>query len=86
MGRCIVENVFDILKGNFRELWQSAKIHVTIILDMDIAYCLLHNLLLGQSLEEVDQLLESIYQEGEAIKVDGDLKHKPSSGPLNMDF
>ena len=46
-GRSIVKNAFRILKGVFRELRNVMETHVTILINMIVAYYLLHNLLLG---------------------------------------
>lgn len=70
IGRCVVENTFSILKGVFRELRQITETNVLVVPDLVIACCLLHNLLLGQNLEEVARLLEIVYQEGALPEVD----------------
>jgi len=63
-GRSVVENAFGILKQSFRELLNKSELHVTFIPDV-ILYCaILHNVLLRQSHEEVEELLEVLRIEG----------------------
>ena len=61
IGRCMVNNAFGILKGVFKELRHVIEIHVTIVPDMVVACCLLHNLLFGQSVDDVAHLLKIIH-------------------------
>jgi hypothetical protein len=57
-GRGVVENAFGILKQTFRELLVKSELQVAFRPDV-ILYCvILHNVLLGQSHEEIEQLLE----------------------------
>jgi hypothetical protein len=53
----VVENAFCILKQSFRELLRVSDLHITVLPDVIVCCCLLHNILLGQSPEEVDRLL-----------------------------
>ena len=54
----IVENAFGILQQTFRELHTASDLHVTLVPDVVMCCCILHNLLFGQLVEEVDRLLE----------------------------
>lgn len=56
-ARSVVENAFGILKQSFRELHSASDLHVTLLPDVVVCCCILHNLLLGQSAAEVDRLL-----------------------------
>lgn len=63
-GRCVVENSFGILKQTFRELLVKSQLHVTFLPDVITACAILHNVLLGQSVDEVQQLLNVLRREG----------------------
>lgn len=63
-GRCVVENAFGILKQTFRELLVKSQLHVTFLPDVITACAILHNVLLGQSVDEVEQLLNVLRTEG----------------------
>ena len=73
-GRCVVENTFGILKQTFKELLVKSQLHVTFMPDVILACAILHNVLLGQSPEEVEELLGVLRREGlegEVIDEDG---------------
>lgn len=63
-GRCVVENAFGILKQSFRELLVKSDLHVTFLPDVILCCAILHNILLAQSHEEVEELLEILRTEG----------------------
>ena len=63
-GRCVVENAFGIMKSTFRELLVKTHLDVTFLPDVIICCALLHNVLLGQSDEEVERLLNVLRTEG----------------------
>jgi hypothetical protein len=63
-GRCIVENAFGLLKQTFQELLGKSSLRVTFLLDVILCCAILHNVLLGQSNEDVEQLLEVLQVEG----------------------
>lgn len=65
-----MENAFGILKQSFRELHSASDLHVTLLPDVVVCCCILHNLLLGQSAAEVDRLLAMLQREGLAPVVD----------------
>jgi hypothetical protein len=71
-GRSSVENAFGILKQSFREFLDVTDLHVTFVPDIVVCCCLLHNVLLGQELEEVARLLEILQQDGMIPHVDDD--------------
>ena len=52
-GRCMIENAFAILRQSFKELKHTTDLHVFLLPNVVVCYCLLHNLLLGQSPEQV---------------------------------
>jgi hypothetical protein len=63
-GRCVVENAFGLFKQTFRELLNKSLLRVTFLLDVILCCAILHNVLLGQSHEDVEQLLEVLQLEG----------------------
>jgi hypothetical protein len=42
-GRSIVENAFGLLKENWRKISHKIELHVTIVLDVFYACCILYN-------------------------------------------
>ena len=69
-GRCVVENAFGILKQTFRELLTKLDLNVAFLPDVILACAILHNVLLGQSHEEVEiflQVLQTKGLEGEVL-------------------
>jgi len=63
-GRCVVENAFGILKLTFQELMKKSDLHVAFLFDITIMCTILHNVLLGQSHDEVKNLLQVLWEEG----------------------
>lgn len=63
-GRCVVENTFGILKQTFRELLVKSDLHVAFMPDVILSCAILHNILLAQSHEEVETLLQILRDEG----------------------
>ena len=63
-GHCVVENAFGILKQTFREFLTKSDLHVAFLPDVIVACAILHNILLGQSHEEVESLLQILRTEG----------------------
>lgn len=63
-GRCVVENAFGILKQTFRELLQKSNLSVAFLPDVILSCAILHNVLLGQLHEEVEELLQILHIEG----------------------
>jgi hypothetical protein len=63
-GRCVVENAFGLLKQTFRELLGKSSLRVTFLPDVILCYAILHNVLLRQSHENVEQFLEVLQLEG----------------------
>ena len=62
--RCVVENAFGILKQTFCELLTKSYLHVAFLPDVILACAILHNVLLGQSHEDVENLLGVLRYEG----------------------
>jgi hypothetical protein len=86
-GRSVVENAFGILKHSFRELLHIIDLHITFVPDVVVCCALVHNVLLGQSLDEVARLLEILQREGALPKVDDDSVLDPDNDrPANLDF
>lgn len=75
-ARSVVENAFGILKQTFRELHSASDLHVTLLPDVVVCCSILHNMLLGQSAEDVDRLLAMLQREGLAPAVDDDPDHE----------
>jgi hypothetical protein len=63
-GWCVVENTFGILKQRFQELLVKSDLVVLFLLDVITCCAILHNILLGQSHEEVENLMGVLRQEG----------------------
>lgn len=76
-GRCVVENAFGILKQTFRELLEKSYLSVAFLPDVILSCAILHNVLLGQSHEEVEELLQILHIEGLDGEVvdDGEVHH-----------
>jgi hypothetical protein len=58
-GRYVVENAFGILKQTFRELLVKSDLDIVFLRDIIICCTILHNILLRQSHEEVEQFYRS---------------------------
>jgi hypothetical protein len=63
-GQGVVENAFGILKQTWRELLNKTELEVTYLPDVITACAILHNLLLGQTTEDVDRLLGVLQAKG----------------------
>jgi hypothetical protein len=63
-GRGVVENAFGILKRTWQELLHKTELEVTYLPDVITACVLLHNLLLGQSSDDVEWLMGVLQVEG----------------------
>jgi len=57
VGRCVVDNAFGILKQCFRELSETSHLHLGFLPNVIICCAILHNILLGQTPQEVEHLL-----------------------------
>jgi hypothetical protein len=68
-GRCVIENAFGILKQTFRELLRKSELPVIFLPNVISACAILHNVLLGQSHDEVERLLGVLRKEGLAGEV-----------------
>jgi hypothetical protein len=87
-GRCVVENAFGILKQTFRELLMKSDLDVVFLPDVIICCAILHNVLLGQSPEEVEQFLQVLRREGlegevtdDELEPPGNNHGEPDNGP-----
>lgn len=67
-GRCVVENAFGILKLTFRKLLEKSDLLVTFLPNVILCCVILHNVLLGQSHKEVEELLQVLRMEGLEVK------------------
>jgi hypothetical protein len=88
-GRCVVENAFGILKQTFRELLVKTQLHVTFLPDVIICCAILHNVLLGQFQDQVEQLLNILRTEGfegEVVDDDGIEGDGPNAQPDDVGF
>ena len=63
-GRCVVENAFGILKLTFREFLTKSDLNVAFLPDVILVCAILHNVLLGQLHEEVENFLQVLRNEG----------------------
>lgn len=83
-ARSVVENAFGILKQTFRELHSASDLHITLLPDVVVCCSILHNLLFGQSADEVDRLLAMLQREGMAPAIDEDpiQERPPKDGPV----
>ena len=63
-GRCDIDNAFGILKQTFKELLVKSQLHITFMPDVIICCAILLKVLLGQSHEEVEELLDVLRREG----------------------
>jgi len=73
-GQCVVENAFSILKQTFKELLMKYDLHIAFLPDVIVACTILHNMLLGQSYEEVEHLFAILRIEGLDRKLDNDIR------------
>jgi hypothetical protein len=80
-GRCVVENAFGILKQTFKELLVKSDLSVIFLPDV-ITYCaILHNVLLGQSHEDVERFTDMLRTEGLQGEVVDEERAAPDVGP-----
>jgi len=63
-GRMVVENAFGILKQSFRELQGVSELDIAFFPDVVVCCCILHNILLRQSHEDVEDFLRLLDSEG----------------------
>jgi hypothetical protein len=63
-GRCVVKNAFGILKQTFRELLVKSELDVVFLPDVITCCAILHNILLGQSHNKVEQFMQVLWREG----------------------
>jgi hypothetical protein len=56
-GLCVVENAFGILKQTFKELLVKSELDVVFLPDVITCCTILHNILLGQSHNKVEQFM-----------------------------
>lgn len=68
-GWYVVENAFGTVKQSFRELLLKSYLHVTFLPDIILCCAILHNILLGQSHEEVEELLQVLRSEGWMVQL-----------------
>jgi len=77
-GRSIVENSFTILKQTFQELLHKTKLAVSFVPDVSMTCALLHNMLLRQSSEDVQCLLNLLRTEGFEENTDDEIEVPPA--------
>lgn len=63
-ARSVVENAFVLLKVTFRELHGKCELDVTFVLDVITCYALLHNVLLKESPDNIERLLDVVHRQG----------------------
>jgi hypothetical protein len=81
-GRCVVENAFGILKQTWRKLLLKSDQTVTFMPDLIAAYCILHNILLGQMPEDVAKLFWILHHEGSDGDRDEDAEAQDDGGAV----
>lgn len=64
-GRSVVENAFGILKQSWRELLHGSELDVKFIPDVVVCCCVLHNLLIGGSEVQLEELMQVLHHEAE---------------------
>ena len=79
-ARAAVENAFGILKQTFRELLTKSDLDVAFLPDVILCCAILHNMLLGQSHEEVENFFQILRDEGLHAEV-VDAVPRASNGP-----
>jgi hypothetical protein len=85
-GRCVVENAFGISKQTLRELLFKSDLSVTFPPDVITCCAILHNVLLGQLHEEVEELLEVLRFEGLEGEVTDDGEFQHDTADANTDI
>lgn len=69
-GRSVVKNAFGILKDSFHKvLLDKSELHLTFLLDVILCSYILQNVLLQQSHEQVEDLLQILATEGFDVAV-----------------
>ena len=66
-GESVMEHAFRILKQCFCKLGVKFDLHITFLLDVIVAYCLLHNILMEQSSKAMERLLNVLQNEGVVV-------------------
>jgi hypothetical protein len=64
-GRSVVENAFELLKENWREMGRKTDLHVSIVPDVFYCCCILHNLIIRQGIVDVEDIMRRIAWEAE---------------------
>lgn len=73
----MVENAFGILKQTFQELLNKTDLNIAFVLDVITACYILHNMLLRQSAQDVERLLNLLRTEGFKNRDDIDILEAP---------
>lgn len=60
----MVENAFGILKHTFQEPMVKSDLHLGFLPDVVLTCAILHNIILGQSPEQIEELLDVLQREG----------------------
>jgi len=63
-GCSVVENAFGILKQTFKELLTKSNLDVVFLPDVIVCCAILHNMLLGQSHEDIENLFKILQTKG----------------------
>lgn len=63
-ARSVVENAFSLLKMTFKELHGKCDLDVAFVPDVVLCCALLHNVLLKDSHDDIDRLLEVVHGAG----------------------
>ena len=77
-GRSVVENAFAQLKHSFRELQVKSSLSVAFLPDVVTCCCLLHNLMLQRSWDEVNSALQELCRQQSAT---GNPRRQPREIP-----
>ena len=73
--RCVVENTFGIWKQIFRKLLLKSNLAITFLSDVITCCAILHNVLMGQSYDKVEALLQVLEDEDMLISLKKNLRH-----------
>jgi len=84
-GCMVVKNAFGIIKQSFRESQGVLELDIAFFPDMVVCCCILHNILLRQSHEDVEEFLRLLDSEGMEVENPDPLDIPPIAAFVNED-